>query len=288
MSRRLCEWIEGSAAGYAALSAARGYGRHATSQLSAAISYRVLFSLVPLAALIVAIADALLPDAQRDAVARWLLSVVPGQAFDPSVEHALTGSRVPPTAAGVVSLLVLLWASSSMMAAIRVAFRVIWENDLRRTYVRSKLLDFALVLGVGLLAVASLGVTLLVQVLAEIGRDLSHVVGADTQGKVLAKAGELLTSGALTFGVLVVLYRTVPPVAPRLRAILLPALLASVGFHLATAVYAVYLARYGDVTAVYGPLAAVLGFLLVVYVGVMIILAGAELVAAWPESGLTR
>jgi membrane protein len=87
----------------------------------------------------------------------------------------------------------------------------------------------------------------------------------------------------LTFGVLVVLYRTVPPVAPRLRAVWLPALLASAGFHLASAGYALYLARYGDVTAVYGPLAAVLGFLLVVYVGVTVILLGAELVAAWPR-----
>ena len=79
------------------------------------------------------------------------------------------------------------------------------------------------------------------------------------------------------------LYRSVPPVAPRFRAIWLPALLATVGFHLATAVYALYLARYGNVTAVYGPLGAVLGFLLVVHVGVTIILLGAELTAAWPE-----
>jgi membrane protein len=258
---------------------ARAYTRHATSQLAAAVSYRVLFSLVPLAGFIVAVADAVLPDEQRNAVARWLLSVVPGRALDPSVEQALTGSRVQPTLAGVISLAVLLWAASAMMGAIRVAFRVIWENDLRRTYVQSKLLDFALVLGVGLLAVASLGATLLVQVLAEIGRDLSHAFGAGTEGKVFARAVEVLTSGALTFVVVAVLYRTVPPVAPRLRTIWLPALLATLGFHVATAVYALYLARYGDVTAVYGPLAAVLGFLLVVYVGVLVILLGAELVA---------
>jgi membrane protein len=257
----------------------RAYTRHATSQLAAAVSYRVLFSLVPLAGFIVAVCDVLLPDEQRNAVARWLVSIVPGGALDPSVEQALTGSRVPPTVAGLVSLLVLLWAASSMMGAIRVAFRVIWENDLRRTYVESKLLDFALVLGVGLLAVASLGATLLVQVLAEIGRDLGDAFGRGTDGEALARAGEVLTSGAVTFGVLCVLYRTVPPVAPRLRSIWLPALLATIGFHVATAVYALYLARYGDVTAVYGPLAAVLGFLLVVYVGVIVILAGAELVA---------
>jgi membrane protein len=244
----------------------------------------MLFSLVPLVSFVVSVADILLSDKHRDAVARWLASVVPGRALDASVQQALTGSRVNSMIAGLVSLAFLLWAASGMMGAIRVAFRVIWENDLRRTYVQSKLLDFALVVGVGLVAVVSFGATLLVQVLAEIGRDLTEAIGADTQGRALVAAAEVLTSTALTFGILVALYRTVPPVAPRLRAIWLPALLAAIGFHVATAVYALYLARYGDITAVYGPLAAVLGFLLVVYVGAIVILLGAELTAAWAES----
>lgn len=271
--------------GRAALGAVGGYTRHATSQFAAAISYRVLFSLVPLVSFVTALADALLPDKQRDAIADWLASIVPGQALDSSVQGALGGSRVPPTIAGLVALAVLLWAASGMMGAIRIAFRVVWENDLRRTFVESKALDFVLVLGVGLVAIASLGGTLIVHVLAELGRDLSEVFGSDTDGRVLAAVSEVLTSGALTYGVLFVLYRYVPPVRPPVRAVWLPALLATVGFHVATAVYGFYLARFGDVTSVYGPLAAVLGFLLVVYVGVLVLLLGAELVAAWPERG---
>jgi membrane protein len=260
-----------------------GYTRHATSQFAAAISYRVLFSLVPLVSFLVAVADAVLPDKQRDAVTRWLASIVPGEALDSSVQQALTGSRVTPTVAGLVALVVLLWAASGMMGAIRIAFRVIWENDLRRTFVQSKLLDFLLVLGVGLVAVAALGATLLVQVLTEIGHDLSDWIGGGAAGQVVGGVTEVLASAAVTFGILVALYRFVPPTRPRFRAIWLPALLATIGFHLATAIYALYLARFGDVSAVYGPLGAVLGFLLVVYVGVIVILLGAELVAAWPS-----
>ena len=283
MSGRVRAWLGNHSLGRAVLGAFGGYSRHATSQLAAAVSYRLLFSLVPLVAFVVSVADIVLPDKGRDAVARWLASVAPGRALDSSVEHALTSSRVPPTIAGLVSLAFLLWAASGMMGSIRIAFRVIWENDLRRRYVRSKLLDFALVVGVGLVAVASFGATQLTQVLVEIGHDLSQKIGVETDGRVVAVAAEILTSATVTFGVLVGLYRSVPPVAPRFRAIWFPALLAAIGFHLATAVYALYLARYGNVTAVYGPLAAVLGFLLVVHVGVIIILLGAELTAAWPE-----
>jgi membrane protein len=274
--------VERSALGRAAVGAASGYGRHATSQLAAAISYRVLFSLVPLVSFVAAIADALLPDSQRDGLARWLGSIVPGDALDSTVNDALTGSRVPPTIAGLVSLVVLLWAASGMMAAVRIAFRVIWENERRRTFVQSKLLDFLLVLGVGVVAVASLGATLVVQILAELGRDLSNAFGGGGDGEILAAVSEVLTSGALTFAIFYVLYRFVPPITPRRRALWLPALLATLAFHVATALYGLYLARFGDVTAVYGPLGAVLGFLLVVYCGVTVILLGAELVAAWP------
>jgi len=287
LSSRVRAWLERRVFGRAVLGATRGYTRHATSQLAAAVSYRMLFSLVPLVALVVSIADILLPDKGRDAVARWLASVAPGRALDSSVEHALTSSRVPPTIAGLVSLVVLLWAASGMMGSIRIAFRVIWENDLRRNYVQSKMLDFALVVGVGLIAVASFGATLLTQVLAEIGHDLSQKLGTATGGRAVAVTAEVLTSAALTFGVLVGLYRSVPPVAPRYRAIFIPALLATIGFHLATAVYALYLAKYGNVTAVYGPLGAVLGFLLVVHVGVITILLGAELTASWPEQDVS-
>jgi membrane protein len=282
MRTRVTDAVGGSALGVAVTGAAGGYTRHATSQFAAAIAYRVLFSLVPLVSFVVAVADALLPDEQRDAIAGWLASVMPGQALDSSVREALTGSRVPPTIVGLVSLALLLWAASGMMAALRVAFRVIWENDRRRTFVESKLLDFLLVLGVGVLAVASLGATLIVHVLVELGRDLSRTLGAGADGRILAAITEVLASAALTYAVLFLLYRFVPPVRPPRRAVWLPALLATVGFHVATAVYGLYLARFGDVTAVYGPLGAVLGFLLVVYCGVTVILLGAELVAAWP------
>jgi uncharacterized BrkB/YihY/UPF0761 family membrane protein len=85
----------------------------------------MLFSLAPLVAFIASVADLLLPDEQRDAVAGWLASVVPGHALDTRPEHALTASGTTATIAGLVSLAFLLWAANGMMAAIRVAFRLV-------------------------------------------------------------------------------------------------------------------------------------------------------------------
>ena len=152
-----------------------------------------------------------------------------------------------------------------------------------RPYARGKLLDFALVLGTGVLAVTAFGLALVVEVLAQIGRDLSELVGAGTGGRIVAFAAEILASLLVTFAVFLLLYRSVPPIRPRFAALWPSALLGATAFQIATAGYAFYLARWGNLTPIYGPLGAVLGFLLVVYVGVLVLLIGAELVAAWPN-----
>ncbi len=74
-----------------------------------------------------------------------------------------------------------------------------------------------------------------------------------------------------------------PARAAPLRSTLAAALIGAAAFQVATAGYAYYLARWGNVTSLDGPLGATLGFLLVVYVGVLVLLIGAELVAAWPK-----
>ena len=48
------------------------FGRHAGSQFSAAIAYRVLFSLVPFVALLLTILDAFLPSSRREQFVDWL------------------------------------------------------------------------------------------------------------------------------------------------------------------------------------------------------------------------
>jgi membrane protein len=274
--------------GVAALDAKAGYLRHGTSQLAAAISYRMLFSLVPLFALFLSVISLVAPDEQRHRIGRWLASVIPGTGLEESVQRAVFNAGAAATAAGLIAILALLWAASGMMAAVRISFRVIWESESGRPYARGKLLDFALVLGTGVLAVTAFGLALVVEVLAQIGRDLSELIGAGTGGRIVAFAAEILASLLVTFAVFLLLYRRVPPVRPRFAALWPPALLGAAAFQVATAGYAFYLARWGNLTPIYGPLGAVLGFLLVVYVGVLVFVVGAELVAAWPHQDPNR
>ena len=262
-------------------SAARGYGRHGLSQQAAAIAFRVLFSLVPLVALTVALLDLLLPQEKADRLVDWILGELLGSSrLEESVGHVLDGGAATASITGVVALVALLWAASSMMGSIRLAFAAIWSDAPRRAYPQAKLLDAALVLGVGVVAAATFGLAILAESVAQLGGDAGGALGLTGDGTLLGEALGAASSLALTFACFAGLYRVVPPVRPAWRPVLLGGSLGTLAFQSATIAYGWYLSWSGELDAVYGSLAGLLGFLLVVYAGAVAMLVGAEVVAA--------
>jgi membrane protein len=264
----------------AVASAVRGYGEHALSQQAAAISFRVLFSLVPLVALTVSLLELLLPVDYAERFADWLVGDLGGaEHLEDSVDRAVVGGRATASVAGLVALGGLLWAASGLMGSIRVAFQTIWAGTPRRPYVRGKVLDLVLVLATGIAVVAAFGLTVVTEAVAQLGGSLGDALGVTHVGDWLGEAIGIAASLALTFACCIVLYRFVPPAKSSWRALLVGATAGAIGFEVATVAYGWYLAKFGDLSVVYGSLGAVLGFLLVVYAGVVAMLVGAELVA---------
>jgi membrane protein len=264
--------------------AVRGFQRHDVSQQAAAIAFRVLFSLVPLVALMVAAADLVLPEARRDEVVDWIIETLAGSAgLEASVRRALTQSQMTTSIAGLVALLGLIWAAAGMMGAIRRAFATIWEEAPRDSYLRGKLVDFAAVLGAGLAALVAFVSSIVVDVVSEAEKSIGEKLSIDAAGGWVNAATARVATLLFIFVCFSALYRVVPPVVPRWAALLPGAAVGAAGFKLATTAYGAYLARFGDLNVVYGSLGAVLGFLLVVWAGSIAMLIGAEVVAAWPE-----
>ena len=258
----------------------RAYGRHAGSQLSAAIAYRVLFSLVPFAALLLSILDVVLPPSSREQFVNWLFDEVPGDDLESAIDRALAGSSASAPIVGLVALALLLWGASGMMASIRIAFRLIWEVDVGPTYVRSKLRDFALVAFAGVLVIGAFALSILVRVVVETGSELSDALGWTGGATALSSLAEVASSTLVVFAALLALYRLVPPVRTP-DALLWPsALAAAVAFELTVYSYAVYATRFASFSTIYGPIGAVLAFLLLVYLLAAIVLLGAETAAA--------
>ena len=259
----------------------------AGGQRAAAISYRVLFSLVPFVALLVSVLELVLPETTQQSVVSWLVGVasLPDELAQ-SVDAAVKDAGPPASATGAVALAALIWAASGMMASVRSAFQAVWDSEADRPYLRGKLLDFVLVLGAGVLVVSAFGLSLVVQVVTETSSEIAAESSAEESPRRPASVRSRSLSAPLTLALLAFgfLYRFVPPVPTRIRDVVPGAIVAAVGVHLASAGFSIYLARFGGFNDVFGPLGAVLAFLLLVYAAATILLLGACVAAAWPET----
>ena len=264
--------------------ALRGYSRHADSQQAAAIAFRVLFSLVPLAALTVAVVDLVIPEEQREEVVEWVIETLSGSTgLEESVRRALAQGTTTASVAGLVALAGLIWAASGMMGAIRRAFHAIWASATPGSYIRGKILDFAVVFGTGIVVIVAFGLGIVVDAVFDAGSDIGAAFGIESTGGWLAAAATSAATLGLIFASFVGLYRLLPTTAPRWEALWPGAAVGAVGFQLATTGYSFYLSRFGELSVVYGSLGALLGFMLVVWAGAIVMLFGAEIVAGWPE-----
>jgi membrane protein len=261
------------------------FSRHAGSQLSAAIAYRVLFSLVPFAALLVTVVDLVLPESRREQFVDWLFGFVPGSDIANAVDRTLADSGASTPIIALIAIATLLWAASGMMASIRIAFRVIWDGERGPRYVRSKLRDFALVGFAGVLIVAAFASSVIVRIVVETGASLSDRLGWSGAGGLASTVAELTLSMLVVFVALLLLYRVVPPGTTRLRLLWPSAAAATIAFEVAVYGFAIYATRFASFNTVYGPIGAVLLFLLLVYLLAAIVLLGAETAAARSRAG---
>jgi membrane protein len=262
---------------------AAAYSRNLCPQLAAAIAYRVLFSLVPLAIFLVSIFGLLIQNAQRrDEIVTWIVdNLLLSPEGSVRLDEAISGLGQPLSAVGLVALIGVLWAASGMMGSLRVALTNIWGTERRRAW-RGKTFDLVLVLLAGVLLLVAFGLTLAVRVVERLGERIGSAVGMESLGSAAGDVAQAVVSLALVFGTVLLLYRYVPPVRPRFAELWAPALLAAVAIGATQVGYGIYLSRFASYNLVYGSLAAVIGFLFLVYLCAAIFLFGAQLAATWP------
>jgi membrane protein len=262
---------------------AAAYSRNLCPQLAAAIAYRVLFSLVPLAIFLVSIFGLLIQNAQRrDEIVTWIVdNLLLSPEGSVRLDEAISGLGQPLSAVGLVALIGVLWAASGMMGSLRVALTNIWGTERRRAW-RGKTFDLVLVLLAGVLLLVAFGLTLAVRVVERLGERIGSAVGMESLGSAAGDVAQAVVSLALVFGTVLLLYRYVPPVRPRFAELWAPSLLAAVAIGATQVGYGIYLSRFASYNLVYGSLAAVIGFLFLVYLCAAIFLFGAQLAATWP------
>jgi membrane protein len=253
----------------------QNFGRHRCGESAAAIAYYGLFSIFPLVIFVMSAAALFLGSAaQQDAIIQTISSYLPGsEGLIQSTVQQVMRVRGPVS---LVSLVVLLWSSSSVFSVLASAVGRAWCADCGQPAWRTRALGVVIAVIAGILIILAISSGTAVQVMRHYSGLLGPEVAAALSLLGLAGYAFALVADVIAF---LLLYKWVPTTHVPWRAALLGAAVAGVAFEVARNVFAWYLSTFAlrSVSQVYGSVGAVLGLLLWVYFSAMIALLGAEL-----------
>lgn len=245
------------------------------STYAAAIAYYALFSMVPLALVILSIFGLVV---SQDRIVNFVFNQLPlkDTAAIQSDVRAIVARAHEISVAGLsFGLLVLLWSSSGIFAAIRKGLNATRRRRRSRPFWRQKLVDFILVPSLGLLIIISIALTAAAQIaIAHVGKfgpfNLSGNIGLQVTSYLLP-----LPFSFVTF---LLLYRYVPSSRPIWMEAISGAALASVLFELVKNLYALIFSftSFSKDTAIYAGFGTALGVLLWLFLNASILLLGLE------------
>jgi membrane protein len=250
-------------------------------QYAAAIAYRVLFSIAPLAIVLVSIFGLVLQDDEiRHDVVKAIVDALPVSiAGRKDVEDAITAIATPATAAGLVSLLLFAWAATGMMTAIRKGLEHAMGVTESRPLARGKLVDLLLIVGAAVLTLVIVAITLAGNFVHGHPGRLAERIGIG--GGVLADVVTRAVTFALAVFVVLLLYRFVPARGLRIRDGVVGAVVTAICLQLISLASGWIYDKTSELSVIYGSLTAVLVFLYSMYLTAAALLLGAETAAGW-------
>jgi membrane protein len=239
--------------------------------LAAAIAFWVFFSIFPLLIGILSLAGYFLDSEQvKSRIFEVVSDLLPGSAsmvrdnLEAVIRHRGTMSWI-----GIGGL---LWSAGKGFGAVTRAVNRALGARRTHSFLLSKVRYFFMAVAVSILMIASVGITLALEVVLE-----PSILSRLGLGAVEIPSLQGWAVGfVMVFLVFALVYKIVPYVEVRWRQVLPGALLAAVLFELGKGGFMLYLDRYGNFEAVYGSLSSIIVMLLWLYISAVILVFGAE------------
>ncbi|HET9200855.1 MAG TPA: YihY/virulence factor BrkB family protein [Dehalococcoidia bacterium] len=259
---------------------AHDFAEHGCTHMAGAISYYALVSLVPLGILLIAIASFIFSSVD---VERRVLDVV-DDMFPLEVEGRENVVEVVDSiidARGFIGLMGLIGvtvSAAAMFGALRTALNNAWDVKATHSWPVQKLIDILAVGAIGILFLASVAATGVLQVARNVTEDLGYLSDLTGPGWDIVFA---LLPPFISFTAFAVIYRFVPNRHVRWEYVILGALLATFFFEVAKNGFAYYLRYYTTFDETYGSVGAMFAFVAWIYVSSVITLIGAEVTSEY-------
>jgi membrane protein len=246
------------------------------AQLAAALAYYGMFSFAPVIYIAITIAGIFIDElAMAGQLFEQLQKVLGPDTAEQVRRLVQAASNAAPSGsilASLISFLALFFAASGLFFQVQYALNRVWQvpppkKDHTQAFIRKRLLSFVMVMGVGLLLIATALVNV---ILAWFGSLLSRILGTGGTPLFLTFLASL---GLITLS-FILLYKLMPDVRVAWRDTWAGALAAAVLVMLAGALATVYF-RIGSLSSALEAAGAFAVILLAIYYIAQIFLLGA-------------
>jgi membrane protein len=245
--------------------------------LSAAISYYILLSLFPMALAAITILGYFSRSPDIGArVTQAIADIFPvsGQVVSDTIQGVSQGWG----AAGAIAVIGLLWSGLGFFGAVRKSLNTAWGIKQPRPFLRERLMEFLMMLGLGALLIISLALTAAFKVIQAANISIfGHLLSEGLFWHAIV----ILSSVAITFLVFLLLYKFVPNTRVRWRHVWVGALVAAVLIEIAKNIFVWFVGHFATYNLVYGSVSTIIAFMVWSYIFAMILLFCAKLISAF-------
>lgn len=254
-----------------------GISRDHLSVVAAGVAFFAMLSVFPTIGALIALYGYVSDPAEIASVLHTLRPLLPGDVYAMLADQVSQLIAAPQSSLGLaslVSLVLAIWFARAGVAGLMEGLNVVYREVDDRSIVVQYLIAVGLTLLLVLVAVAALVAVVAVPALL-------HFTEIGALGALLAQVVPLLILGVAMVFVIGLLYRYGPRrAAARARWITVGAVVATVGWVLASLALSFYVGRFGNFNETYGSIGAIVGLMFWLYASAFVVLIGAELNAA--------
>jgi membrane protein len=248
------------------------WGAQRPARLAASLAYYSMFSLVPMIYIAVSVAEIFLGELASSSQVFLKIEEVLGSDIAQFIEELVVGlsetTSSSNTVITIISFLALIFAASGLFTQLKFSLNEIWEAPTPVQsgilgFIKTRLLAFVLVIGVGLLLVLMVTASIVISMITSF-LDISSPVAI---GQILI----VLLITTLSFSLL---YKILPDVHVSWSDVWIGAAISSVIMYIASLLVGLYFS-YSDLGSAWGAAGALAVLLITVYYFSQIFLLGA-------------
>lgn len=253
--------------------------KHRAPRMSAALAFYTALSLAPVLVVVIAVAGFFFGQQAAQGQIVWQIEGLVGHDSALALQQVIEGARKPITGslAAVLSVVVLIFTATTVVAELRDALNTIWEVPITElqgfksilSFVRERFFSFALVLGVGFLLLVSLVIN---AALSAAGAALALHIHMPVW---LAQTSSALVFFIVAAGLFALIYKILPDIDLEWRDVVLGGLITSLLFNVGKLLVGMYLGKT-DLASTYGAAGSLVVCLFWVYYSTLVFFLGAE------------